>query len=339
MRKGVRFLIQLLFGLVLLFIWLRFIEWDLLLSYLSQIDLKYVGIAYLFGFSAGLLRFTRLKIVLAPLVKVPIVTLYIIGLAANLFNFLLAMRAGELTKGYYLKRLYDSSFVQATSAVVVDRVADFLILLFVIILIGTFGHKGYFSLLLLVALFFLPLLMLYLLAWKGTRLFSFFESLMLKFNLPFRDRILSIVEDLIKGFAVARRSPRTLFVIFFLSFLPVIVGAVGTSFMLRAFSVRSPILSVLLAISLFELSFLIPSPPAYIGTIEVAGSLIFALVLGLDKNLAASIALFFHIYSAFMVGIMGLPAVLYLHLRLLHGKHEAQNPKFETSTNAPNSKT
>lgn len=321
MRKEVRFLIQLLFGLALLFIWLRFIEWDLLLSYLSQINFKYVLLLFIFGFLAGLVRLTRLRVVLTPLVKVPFLPLYLIGLAANLFNFLLAMRAGELTKGYYLKKLYGSSFVKATSAVVVDRAADFLIIVFTVLVIAFFGKSTFFSPMILATIFILPLVVLYLLAWEGTRLFSFCESLMLRINLPRREQILNIFDNLIKGFGVARRSPGTLLLIFFLSFLALILDAVGLSFMFKAFSVNVSFLSVLLANSLFALSFLIPSPPAYIGTVEIAGSLIFILVLGLEKNLAASIALFFHAYSAFVVGILGLPAVLYLHLKMLkHGR-------------------
>jgi len=163
--------------------------------------------------------------------------------------------------------------------------------------------------------------LLYLLAWEGTRLFSFFESIMLKFNLPYRDKILSLFDNLIEGFAVARRSPRTLLLIFTLTFGLVAIDAVGFLLLFKAFGVKITFLSAMLAMSLFALAFLLPSAPAYIGTVEVAGSLIFVLILGVDKNLAASIALFFHIYSAFVVGIMGLPAVLYLHLKMLkHGK-------------------
>lgn len=320
-RKKVRFLLQLLFGFALLFLWLRFIDLEPLLFHLSRIDFRYVGLMFLFGVSSSLLRFTRLRIVLAPLVKVPVVPLYAIGLAASFFNFLLAMRAGELTKSYYLKKLYGSSFVKATSAVVVDRAADFLIIVFTVLVIGTLGKLDLFSPVILVAIFVLPLVVLYLLAWKGLRIFSFFESLMLRFNFRFRDRMLSIFDNLIKGFAVAKRSPGTLLLIFFLSFLALILDAIGISFMFQAFSINAPFLSVLLANSLFALSFLIPSPPAYIGTVEVAGSLIFILVLGIDKNLAASIALFFHGYSALLVGILGLPAISYLHLKMSrHGK-------------------
>jgi len=317
MRKEVRLLLQLVFGLVLLFIWLRFIEWDLLLSYLRQVDFRFVALMFLVGMSSWIFRVLRFKTVLKPLIDVPPVTLFVVSLAANLFNFLLAMRAGELTKGYYLKKLYNSSFVRATSAVVVDRIADFLILVFIIILVGTFGYKGYFSLPLLVAIFLLPMLLLYLLAWEGARLFSFFESLMLKFNLPYQDKILPIFDNLIKGFAVARRSPRTLLLIFTLTFGLVAIDAISFLLLFKAFGIEISFLSALLTVSLFILTFLLPSAPGYIGTVEVAGSAIFILVLGLEKNLAGSIALFFHIYSAFVVGIMGLPAILYLHLKML----------------------
>lgn len=317
MRKEVRVLIQLLFGLVFLVVWLRFIEWDQLLSYLRQIDLRFVALMFVLGIASSIFRVLRFKIFLKPLVDVPLKTIFVISLAANLFNFLLAMRAGELSKGYYLKKLYGSSFIKATSVVVVDRIADFLVLVFIILLIGTSGYRGYFSLPLLVAVFSLPILLLYLLAWEGTRLFSVFESMMLKLNFPYRDKIFPLFDNLIKGFAVARRAPRTLLLVFVLTFALTAVGAVGLLFLFMAFGVKITFLSALLTISLFTLAFLLPSAPAYIGTVEVAGSAIFILVLGLDKNLAASIALFYHVYSAFVIGIMGLPAVLYLHFRML----------------------
>lgn len=321
MRKEIRFLIQLLFGLVLLLIWLRFVEWDLLLSYLRQVDFKFIALMFILGLGSWVFRVARFKLVLKPLVDVPPASIFVISLAANLFNFLLAMRAGELTKGYYLKKLYGSSFVKATSAVVVDRIVDFLILVFIILLIGTFGYRGYFFFPLLLAVFFLPLLMLYLLAWKGTRLFSFFESLMLRFNLPYQDKILPFFDNLIKGFSVAKRSPKTLFLILALTFALVMIDAVAFLLLFLAFGIKITFASALLTVSLLALTFLLPSAPAYIGTVEVAGSAIFILVLGIEKNLAASIALFFHAYSAFVVGILGLPALAILHLRLLkHGK-------------------
>ncbi len=271
---------------------------------------------FVFGFLGGLVRLARLKIVLTPLVKVPLLSIVMIGWAASFFNFLLAMRAGELTKGYYLKKLYGSSFVQATSAVLVDRLADFLLMTLSILMIGFFGGGDLFPPLLLAVVFIVPLGILYLLAWQGVRIFSLFESLVLQLDFPYQEKILDLFDNLIKGFAVARWNPQALLLVFFLSFAALILDTTGLFFMFRAFSVSAPFLLVLLANSLFALSFLIPSPPAYIGTVEVAGSLIFILILSLGKNLAASVTLFFHIYSAFVVGLLGLPAILYLHLRM-----------------------
>lgn len=320
MPKHWKFLIQLGIGLALLIVWLRLIDLDVLRTYLSAVDLRYALLMYLVGFVAGLVRFTRLKIILAPLVKVPILPLYVIGIASAFFNFVLAMRAGELSKGYYLKKFFGTSFARATGAVIVDRAIDFLIIIATVLVIGVLGKRELVSVPMLMIIFLAPLVFLFLLAWEGEKIFGRIAKVARKLPPVFQEKVFPVLERFIQGFSVAKRDPLTLGFVFALSFLALLLDAVGIGFLFRAFGLNVSFLSILLANGLFVLSFLIPSPPGYIGTVEVAGSLIFVLVLGIEKNLAASIALFFHIYSAFFTGIFGIPAVLYLQLKKAGGK-------------------
>jgi uncharacterized protein (TIRG00374 family) len=317
MRKLFRLFLQLVLGVVLIYLWLGYIDLGVVLGHLSQIELGYILLMFLIGMVGIFLNFLRLKIVISPLVKVPLGPLYSIGLASNLINFLLALRAGELAKSYYLKKLYGSSFVKAVSAVVVDRLADLLVTVFAVLVVGFYLGTDLLSPVALVLAFFIPLALIYLLAWRGEGLFNFAERTALKINLPWKERALPFLENLIKGFTVAKRDPKTLLAIFLLTAATLVLHTIGVSWMLMAFGVRAPFLGVLLAQSILVISFLLPSPPAYIGTVEVVGSLVFVVVLGIEKDLAASIALFFHVYSALVVGILGLPALGYLHLKLL----------------------
>lgn len=311
---------QTIFGLILLYVWLKYIDLGKLLEHFSAVKPQFLLIALFFALSGTFIRVVRWKIILIPIKEVPFLQLLLITFAGAFINFLIPLRAGEISKGWFLKQKYSLSLSRSIPSVLVDRGFDFFILLslFIILPIIFFSLRDVRLIPVWWALLFLiiPAAVLYLLVMKHDVLLSLIDFLKKMLPKQLGEKLDQLSDQFLKGFSVLRRNPSTLAILVLFSLMALTADSIYFYYLFLSLGQKVVFLPVLFATILMTLTFLLPSAPGYIGTIEVAGSLVFSVVLGLEVNFAASVIAFYHLLMAFMIFIAGVAALEILHFNI-----------------------
>src|SRR5437016_979978 len=91
-----------LLGLILILIWLHFVNVRQIVSTLSKANFIYLGPIFLLMFLSPAVRSLRLKIFLSEIKKISLKDLFFLNGVAMCLNFFIPIRAGEIAKGIYL---------------------------------------------------------------------------------------------------------------------------------------------------------------------------------------------------------------------------------------------
>jgi uncharacterized membrane protein YbhN (UPF0104 family) len=131
---------------------------------------------------------------------------------------------------------------------------------------------------------------------------------------PLRQRLLGILRGLLEGFTAIGRTPKALIGLIGLSFVANLIDAgVLLILFLGLGTVVSPLV-VMTGFAVFSITFLIPSAPGYVGSMEAFGSLIFG-ALGAGEIAAASTIVVYHALNTVLLGLGGGLAIWALGLR------------------------
>jgi uncharacterized membrane protein YbhN (UPF0104 family) len=86
----------------------------------------------------------------------------------------------------------------------------------------------------------------------------------------------------------------------------------------KAFNVEIGFLKLLFGYTLIYLSYVIPQPPAQLGSNEWIMLIIFSLGLGLEKNSVSSIMIFSHAMTGILLSIIGVIGISYSGFKVTH---------------------
>ena len=124
-----------LLGLVLIFIWSRFVNLADVFKILAKADLKLAFIFFITFSLAGIFRGIRLKILLHRH-KIPLKDAVMIHYLSQFVSFMIPIRAGELTKSVYLTSQFNLPLGKTVTWVFIDRALDLLmVLIFIAVLL------------------------------------------------------------------------------------------------------------------------------------------------------------------------------------------------------------
>ena len=116
-------------GLVLIFVWSRFVDLNQIITNLSKANLFYLLPVGLFMLLSPVIRAVRLKVFLSEIKKIALRDLIFLNGAAMILNFFIPIRAGEFLKGVYLNTNYNLSLGKSVIWMFMDRFVDFLVVL------------------------------------------------------------------------------------------------------------------------------------------------------------------------------------------------------------------
>ena len=125
----IKIVLNSLLGVILIFIWSRFVDLNEIFSTISTINLAYLLPIFLFMILSPLTRALRLKIFLSEIKKIPLKDLIYLNGVAMILNFFIPIRAGEVAKGVYLNAQYGLPLGKAVVCTFIDRFVDFLVVL------------------------------------------------------------------------------------------------------------------------------------------------------------------------------------------------------------------
>lgn len=314
-----KILFNIILGLVLIFIWSRFVDIGQILSTISRVNLVYLGPIFFFMLLSPVLRAIRLKVFLSEIMKIKTLDLIYLNGAAMMLNFFIPIRAGEIVKGIYLNTHYKLPLGKSVIWIFIDRFVDFLAVLLLTTLLfflvpTALGIKfvTILTLILLIALF-----LTYLTVFRidfAKKLFNFLKSILI-FNYikMYFDRFSAFI---LESFSILDRHPKDLMLMIGITILAYLVDASIWYFTFIALGAKQDFLKMYLGQLLSALTYLIPAAPGYVGSAEASGLLILSGIFGISPNLASAMVVLFHILSAVFVLIFGLISIYSLKIEI-----------------------
>lgn len=307
-------------GALLVFVFLRLVKVSVVLTQLSHLRVGFAllsGVAFL---AAYVVRSMRWRCLLSP-VKVAVRRLAAIYQVATFLNWLLPVQAGELAKSMLLRRSDGVPVSRSLATVSMDKVMDLLPAVVLLALLPfvslRLSRPLWVVLLFALTLTALAALAIALAAWRPERARELLTQVLSRL-LPRRLR--AHIEPLIVMFletllALIRR-PRTLLVAAGYTAVAVCLDALFCLLAFRAVGVAVTPQVALYGYTLFNLAFILPTPPGHLGSNELVGLLIFAGVFGISRTGVAAMFLFSHPWTAILMTTSGLACLRMLGVRL-----------------------
>jgi len=297
-------------GGLLLFLALRGVSLTAVRDLVAGADARWVGAALAVYLSAYVLRSLRWRLILRPVQSVRFSESFFMLMAGYFVNYVIPVRAGEVAKAFFLKRLRGVPVATSLPTIYVDKLFELLSIALVLALLPALSLRlqGYVATLvvsvLVVFLLAVALLLFALVNGRGTvRALSSATAWLAP---AARDRLARWFTLLVEGMGVARASARSLWALVALTAAAVLLDAVYFWLMFRAFSIEIAFPQVLFGYTLLSVSYILPTPPAQIGHNEFLMGVIFADGLGVDRTSAAALMLLAHALTGALITGVGL---------------------------------
>lgn len=306
-------------GVILIFIWSRFVDLGQIFSILSAINLYYLGPIFCFMLISPIIRALRLKIFLSNTAQIKFQDLIYLNGVAMILNFFIPIRAGEIAKGIFLNTQYKLDLGKAIVWIFLDRFLDFLVVLLLTAVLLGFGNlklPATFQISVAVV-FIVTLLLTYIAVFQvkfARKIIIFIRHLLIEKHIKiYFDKAALFILD---AFSILRRSLKDLVIMVGLTILAYIVDAAVWYLTFIAIGFKEDFWKMFLGQLLSALTYLVPAAPGYVGSAEASGLLILSGIFGIAPNLASAMTVLFHILSAIFVIIFGLISIFSLKINL-----------------------
>ncbi len=265
------------------------------------------GVAFLTAFSV---RGIRWKLFLNPIGKISIfkaVQLFLVGI---FLNFLLPVRGGEVAKSLMLKRIAGIPVSKSLPTVAMDKALDLMPALIIMaivpflgitmdiklwLILGTVGG-------LLVGLIFFTGLT----AWKRTAAIVLLHTMTGILPKAIGDKIAGFATGFVDSLLLAASRPSIFLPAVLLTCVAVIFD--GLFAMLAFWTIGFPISfgTAIFGYTVYNMFYILPTPPGQVGSNEVAGMLVFNGLLGLSAEKVTAMFVFSHPWAALLMSTIGM---------------------------------
>ncbi|HHE37261.1 MAG TPA: flippase-like domain-containing protein [Candidatus Cloacimonetes bacterium] len=306
-------------GIIFLIAWIRIVDWQEFISYFHKFDLKLVLFFSLFYILAYFIRSLRWKIILDPINKMKISKSFSIFMSGLFINYIIPVRAGEIAKSVILKTKENVRISQSLPSIFIDKITDLFPIILIMVLIPIISIKLNLTLYIIVfLLFFVFLLFLSFLFFavkhseKAIKILHFFLKVIPhKYRAKFEDFFSNFVD----GMAIMKNRKLDFILIYSLTILAVFSEAVYIYAVFRSFGASISYTEILFGYTLMNLTYILPTPPAQIGSNQFMWVLIFSFALGINENLTSAAVIFSHLLTSIWIFVVGGISLLALKIR------------------------
>ncbi|MCK4774468.1 MAG: flippase-like domain-containing protein [Candidatus Krumholzibacteria bacterium] len=302
---------KLLIGIVVsggfLFLALRDIEWDAFGAVFKDVRYWPLALCVLCTMLGHFTRSVRWKFMLGAVKQIPIGRLWSATAIAFMFNNLLPARLGEFVRAYAIGKSENISKSAAFATIVYERVVDVftLIVLLWFCLLKIEGPEWLKRSGIILVVFNVTLLTVLFLMFRYRERFT---AVLARLSRPLpsriRDRLIWWTDSFAEGLGVLQDRKALLPVI--LLSIPVWgFATMGIYYCLMAIGMEFPFFASVVLIVLISLGSMIPSAPAYIGTMQYA-CIIGLAIFSVDKSEALAYSTLYHATQFFPITIAGL---------------------------------
>lgn len=319
-NKKIRTVISILIGIVIFIGWFKFVNFRIKLN--DFLDIKYeMLLGWLFAYTIAFVsKSLRWKIFLSPIKNINLFQIWKIYMAGIYINYVSPIKFGDIFQGVFLKKTDKIPVASSLPTIVVDRVFSMVTALLILTLIPFISFKIHpyvkYALLFGGAIFFLSLITLLFMIKNRMKIIGFLKLLIFWIPNKYKDRVINFFLSFLNGFDNLKKEEISITVQFILSFIIIISDAVAFTFLVNAMNLPLQFRDCLIGISIINLFYLIPTPPAGIGTTEWFYSIVFVFGFGVDKNIFSYTILLSHILVAVYVFFTGIIALSMLGVEL-----------------------
>jgi uncharacterized protein (TIRG00374 family) len=321
----VKVTLGLLIGLGLLYLVTRFVDVPTTLHVLRQhlatprgIILGLLsGMAFLTAFS---IRGIRWKLFLNPIGKVSTLKAIQLFLVGIFLNFLLPVRGGEVAKSLILKRSAGIPVSQSLPTVAMDKALDLMPALFIMAAVPFLGVKmdttlwlvlGAVGGLLIGLIFFVGLA-----AWKRTAAVALLQKMMSMLPRAMGSKIEGFATGFVDSLLLGASRPKIFIPAVLLTCVAVIFDGLFAMLAFRTIGFPISFGTAIFGYSVYNMFYILPTPPGQIGSNEFVGLLVFHVLLGLPASKVTAMFVFSHPWAALLMTTTGMACLSSLGLTI-----------------------
>jgi glycosyltransferase involved in cell wall biosynthesis/uncharacterized membrane protein YbhN (UPF0104 family) len=298
-----RGLVQTGLGGVLLVLWLRLVPAGQTWSHLGPVRwTPLLGLAALTVLGA-VLRAQRWTLIARPVTRLSLAGAFWLNAAGGLLNFVLPVRAGDVARVAWVSRREGTAAGAALAGVLVDKAWDLVAVVAALaaaaaVVAATGGSSA--------------LLTTGAVAAAGTGALLLGLVLIAAVWLAPRMRGAGVLAREALAFRAAVGSTGHVPLLAALSIGALLADALGFALLFPALGLHVPLPAAVAAYAGLALAFAAPAAPGYVGTMEVAGTLVLAGGLGLPAAAAAGATLLWHAATAVVILALGVAGLVVL---------------------------
>ncbi len=308
-KNTINWIAGIVLGAIFLIAWIRIVDWQEFLKFFREFDLKMVLVFSLFYLLAYILRSLRWRIILKPIYKMGYMESFSIFMSGMLVNYIIPVRAGEIAKSVILKTRENVKISDSLPSIFIDKLTDLFPIILIMILIPLVSVKLNSALHIIIGLLFLIFLIFLIFLFfavnhkdKAIRILNFFLKLIPK---KYRKKFEGFFINFVDGMAIMHGRFAENCLVYFLTILAVLSEAIYIYAVFRAFGSEVSYLKILFGYTLMNLTYILPTPPAQIGSNQFMWVLIFSFALGVNENLTSAAVAFSHLLTSIWIFIIG----------------------------------
>jgi uncharacterized protein (TIRG00374 family) len=319
--KILKLFIGILIGVILFLIWLHFVDISVISLYIRNIRIPFAIVALIFYLLAYFIRSLRWRLLLHRVQPLSPAKTFLIMMAGNFTNYLIPFKAGEFMKCFFIKKMYGARVSSTLPSVFIDKLFDTMGIIFVFLLVPllavTLPSILNYLILTIVIILLAGWSILFLAIHAGDKVVKMLKKIFFFIPAKFEARIEERIFIFVEGLAIFREEKKLFFPVFSLSILAIIMDSLFFYSLFFAFGATINYFYVLLGYSLIYLSYIIPHPPAQLGSNELIMILIFVAGLGVQTDIASAIMLFSHFLTGLVIVIIGMIAYGYAGVKFM----------------------
>lgn len=308
-----------LLGLLFLSIWIKMVNWNEFIDFFQDFNLWYVVLFSGFYILAYVIRSIRWQLILQPVERIKYGESFFIFMTGLLINYLIPVRAGELTKSFILKIRRDVPVAKSLPTIFIDKISDLFPIILIMILIPLISINLNHTLYIIIGLLFLVFLtliaFLFFAVKHRAKAMKMLDLLLIIFPKKLRTKSRKFIETFIDGMGVMQDRPFDTIKVNLLTILAVLSEAVYIFAVFKAFGANISYQKILFGYTLMNLTYILPTPPAQVGSNQFMWVLIFSFALGVDKNLTAAAVTFSHLLTSIWIFLIGAISIFALNIK------------------------
>lgn len=231
-------------------------------------------------------------------------------MAGMLVNYLIPVRAGEFAKSIFLKKNEGVKISKSLPSIFIDKLTDLFPIIFIILLIPILSVPISTTLTwVIVGILVMYAILLFILIFSMKSPENMHKVLMkLSFFIPekFKLKLEEFYASFIEGMGILRGRKKDTIIIYLLTLLAVFSEGFFVYMIFRSMGLHDTgFIKILFGYTLMNLTYILPTPPAQIGSNEFMWVIIFSFALGVNKNLTGAAVATVHILTTIVIFVIG----------------------------------